>query len=196
MPWRLKGPQAGRLSGMLARLLTPPFGNVLETRIECHEAKHNTTVRCGSTTLITLQAEATTERDSPDRQQEISPSDGKIVQPGTKQWLDLDNDLRVEVRMNEAGGFRFPTLLWGIPETRTPVRLADLRALHEHGGKLWYLRHSDSTRWMACDLPALPGHEHLAILAASLKQAIGECLKPEKARGSAGSRGKKTTPTK
>ncbi len=182
MPWRLKSRQAERLSGILCRLLSPPFSTVLETETGRHEGGQYTTIRCGSTVLLSLDAEPSTKSCSADLPRGSLPYDGLTVLPETTQWLDLDNHLRVEVRMNQSTGLTFPTLVWTIPETRSLVRQADIRAFHERGGKLWYLRYSENGQWLACDLPGLPIPEHLSMLAASLKQAMSECLKPEKAK--------------
>lgn len=189
MPWRLKSRQPARLSGIIDRLLTPSVSTVLETQSRCHGGRQYTTVRCGHTALLSLETEATAESDCADLQRESIPDDGQTVPPDRRQWLDLE-DFRVEVRMNESAAFTFPTLVWTIPETRSLVRQADIRALHEHGGKLWYLRHSESVQWLACDLPGLPVPEHLPMLAAGLKQAIRECLKPEKTKKTASKREK------
>lgn len=190
MPWRLKSRQAERLSGILDRLLTPPFGTRLETETRCHGHRQYTTIRCGHTVLLSLETEATTESNCADLQQESLPDDGGNVPPDITQWLDLE-DLRVEVRMNESAGFTFPTLVWTIPENRSLVRQADIRAFHERGGKLWYLRHSENGQWLACDLPGLPIPGHLPMLAAGLKQSISDCLKPEKAKKTVSRRGNK-----
>ncbi len=178
MPWRLKKRQTERLAGLLDRLLTPPFSTVLETENVRQGDKQYTTVRCGNTPLLSL--EATTESEDGELQPDRLSDDEQTITSSTGQWLDLDDDFRVEVRMNESAGFAFPTLFWSIPKTRSPIRQTDIRAFHECGGKLWYLRHNENGQWLACDLPSPPRPEHLPMLAACLKQAICDCLKPEK----------------
>ena len=191
MPWRLKSRQAGRLSGILDSLLASPSGTVLETGTGRHGDRQYTTVRCGHTILLSLETETRAESHRADPEHENSPGDGQDVPPDTRQWLDLE-DFRVEVRMNGSAGFTFPTLVWHIPANRSLVRQAAIRAFHEHGGKLWYLRQDGDERWLGCDLPGLPAPGHLPLLAAGLAQAISECLKPEKAGKTARKKGKKT----